>query len=260
MGVAAADFSRDGRADLFVTNSRGQLHAAYRSVRAGGRAVRGRTARHRGRHRNALDRLGRLMGRPRSRRRPRPRPGERRDPGREPREGRPAGPGPRERLAAQRRGPVRAVTGSGLQRVRSRQRARARSRRLRQRRRPRCRRQRDRRAADPPREQDTARPLARGSPSQLRAGRTRHRCRYPTDARSSARCSPGAATSRPRILASTSGSATRRSSSGSRSGSRMAPRRDFGTSRPTGSSTSAEPKRATSGPSAPAACGRWCRA
>jgi Na+-translocating ferredoxin:NAD+ oxidoreductase RnfD subunit len=34
MGVAAGDFSGDGRDDLFVTNSRGQLHAVYRS-RAG---------------------------------------------------------------------------------------------------------------------------------------------------------------------------------------------------------------------------------
>jgi Na+-translocating ferredoxin:NAD+ oxidoreductase RnfD subunit len=34
MGVAAGDFSGDGREDLFVTNSRGQLHAVYRS-RAG---------------------------------------------------------------------------------------------------------------------------------------------------------------------------------------------------------------------------------
>ena len=31
MGIAAADVSQDGRVDLLVTNSRGQLHAAYRS-------------------------------------------------------------------------------------------------------------------------------------------------------------------------------------------------------------------------------------
>ena len=32
MGIAAADYSRDGREDLFVTNSRRQLHAVYRST------------------------------------------------------------------------------------------------------------------------------------------------------------------------------------------------------------------------------------
>jgi hypothetical protein len=31
MGIAAADYSRDGATDLFVTNARGQLHASYRS-------------------------------------------------------------------------------------------------------------------------------------------------------------------------------------------------------------------------------------
>ncbi len=34
MGIAAQDFSGDGRTDIFVTNSRNQLHAAYRSLRA----------------------------------------------------------------------------------------------------------------------------------------------------------------------------------------------------------------------------------
>jgi Na+-translocating ferredoxin:NAD+ oxidoreductase RnfD subunit len=35
MGIAAADYNRDGREDLFVTNSRRQLHAVYRSSIAG---------------------------------------------------------------------------------------------------------------------------------------------------------------------------------------------------------------------------------
>ena len=32
MGIATGDFSGDGRTDLLITNSRGQLHAAYRSL------------------------------------------------------------------------------------------------------------------------------------------------------------------------------------------------------------------------------------
>ena len=36
MGIAAGDYSGDGRVDLFVTNSRHQLHAAFRSPRTAG--------------------------------------------------------------------------------------------------------------------------------------------------------------------------------------------------------------------------------
>ena len=39
MGIAAADYSGDGQVDLFVTNSRHQLHAAFRSPRIGARYV-----------------------------------------------------------------------------------------------------------------------------------------------------------------------------------------------------------------------------
>ena len=39
MGIAAADYSLDGREDLFVTNSRRQLHAIYRSAAAKGGEV-----------------------------------------------------------------------------------------------------------------------------------------------------------------------------------------------------------------------------
>ena len=88
----------DGRTDLFVTNSRGQLHAAYRSLRATtGPSFADARPEFAAAIGIALDGLGRVVGRPRPRRRPRPRPGERRDPGREPREGRAARPDPRER-------------------------------------------------------------------------------------------------------------------------------------------------------------------
>jgi len=39
MGIAEGDYNRDGRPDLFVTNSRGQPHAVYQSSIAGGRTV-----------------------------------------------------------------------------------------------------------------------------------------------------------------------------------------------------------------------------
>ena len=81
MGIAAADYSRDGREDLFVTNNRRQLHAIYRSSNAGAGSPCSRM--HAGLRRGprqGLRRLGCVLGRPRPRRQPRSRPHERSDP------------------------------------------------------------------------------------------------------------------------------------------------------------------------------------
>ena len=91
MGVAAGDYSGDRLDDLFVTNSRGQLHAAYESRCA--RAVLRRTARVLRRARPALHGLGRDVGGPRPRRTPGARARERRDPRDEPRRERRSPPG-----------------------------------------------------------------------------------------------------------------------------------------------------------------------
>ena len=90
MGIAAADYSQDGREDLFVTNSRKQLHAVYRTH---AESVRGRAARLRRGARQRLHGLGRVVGRPRPGRQPRSRAGERRDSAAAPAKGRTAAPG-----------------------------------------------------------------------------------------------------------------------------------------------------------------------
>ena len=87
MGVAEGDFNGDGRPDLFVTNSRGQPHAAYQSeivangettYRHGDRTVR------EGARPQGDRRVGRLVRRLREHRQPRPDRRERGDPGDEP--------------------------------------------------------------------------------------------------------------------------------------------------------------------------------
>ena len=102
-----ADYSLDGREDLFVTNSRRQLHAAYRSAATGFTDARPDFAPALGTDYTGwgvswvdldLDTQ------------PRPRARERRDPGREPREGRGADPGARE---PDRRGAPRRVRRRG---------------------------------------------------------------------------------------------------------------------------------------------------
>ena len=86
MGIAAADYSGDGRDDLFVSNSRGQTHAVFRSAaRRRARPFADARPDFAAALRQELHRLGRLLGRPQSRRHPRPRAGQRRHPGHEPR-------------------------------------------------------------------------------------------------------------------------------------------------------------------------------
>ena len=70
MGIAAADYSGDGRPDLLVTNSHKQLHAVFRSEPAGRRQARvhRRPLRHRAGVRHEPRRLGRVVGRSRQRR------------------------------------------------------------------------------------------------------------------------------------------------------------------------------------------------
>ena len=131
MGIAAGDYSAaTGGPTCFVSNSRGQGHAVFRSRR---RVVRERPARLRHRLRHELHRLGRLVGRPEQRREPRPRARERRDPGHEPGQGRRAGAGARERPERVRRRDRRSSGSATLPRV---ERPRRRRRRLRQRRPP----------------------------------------------------------------------------------------------------------------------------
>ena len=83
--------------DLLVTNSREQLHAAYRSrASANGRAFTDARPEISAAFGTKLDRLGRVVGGPEPRRRSRSRRRQRRDPGAGPREERAAGSGARE--------------------------------------------------------------------------------------------------------------------------------------------------------------------
>ena len=182
MGIAAGDYSGDGLDDLFVTNSRGQLHAAYRS-----RAV--------GPFADAWADFSRALGQrstgwgatwpPRPRWTSGARARERRDPRDEPRRERRSPPG---RQHGERR---RAAAPGGCRRPA--QRPRPRGRRLRQRRRPRPRRRLDRRAAPAPAKRWCEGPLARGGAPAVLPGRSRDRGarrRQPTGARGACRLEP----------------------------------------------------------------------
>ena len=98
MGIAAADYSGDGRPDIVVTNSHKQLHGVFRSdpPSGGSACLLGRAGRYRVGLRHEPRRLGRLLGRPRQRHEPRSGDRERRHPGARPRAERGAGAGLRE--------------------------------------------------------------------------------------------------------------------------------------------------------------------
>ena len=214
MGIAAGDYSGDGRPDIVVTNSHKQLHAVFRSNPPSGGSASYSDAR--ADIASAFDtRLagwGVVLGRSRQRHEPRSGARERRHPGDRPRSRarspcrhsrtsprtitRASSP-PRRRRSGS--GSVPEVNGRGARRGR-----------LRQRRARRSRRQLDRRQADAAPQHGREGQLARGRATPLRARRGRHGRAAERPHASCRRSTPAAATSRPRIPERTSGSGRRR--------------------------------------------------